>query len=407
MHLSARKSVVLITAAIFPVFGALDIVRGDNVSEANGPGQKPSGAAPAPAKVVRRSPAKQSSGKEVEVKVVEQPPIKKTEPWKITVGVPGWLASTSGTSGFHGVNSDFDVGFHQVLPRLNLVLSFGGEVRNGRFGVLGDLLYLNGQAGVSGSGLVGRLGLGLQQFLGESFGSWRVIEGPRGWLDVLAGFRAYYVGEQLSLNPNVPQVEAASTDLVDRFAQQLATRVSDVRTLIQQAIVDKLTSLKENHPPLPQGPLAGRLKDEIAALIQDELQSRQGELAAAIRTGVQSRVNQLKSQLESQISNTLITQLNRNFSFYDDWFDPVIGLRGRFNLTKAFYVTGESDVGGFGIGSDISVQEYAALGCQVTRYIHTEIGYRFLYDEFRDKESANFLYKVSLYGPQITTGISF
>ena len=183
--------------------------------------------------------------------------------------------------------------------------------------------------------------MGLQQFLSEFFGSWRVIEGPRGWLDVLAGFRFTYLGEQLNLNPNVAQVDAASTELVDRFAQQLETRDSDVRTLIQQEIVDKLTSLKGNRPPLPVAPLAGRLTDQIAGLIQGELQSREAELTAAIRTGVQSRVNQLKSQLESQISNTLITQLNRNFSFYDNWFDPVIGLRGRFNLTKAFYLIGE------------------------------------------------------------------
>jgi hypothetical protein len=34
-----------------------------------------------------------------------------------------------------------------------------------------------------------------------------------------------------------------------------------------------------------------------------------------------------------------------------NWADFVIGLRGRFNLNKAFYLTAESDVCGFGIGS--------------------------------------------------------
>ena len=68
----------------------------------------------------------------------------------------------------------------------------------------------------------------------------------------------------------------------------------------------------------------------------------------------------------------------------------MIGLRGRFNLNKAFYLTAESDVGGFGIGSDIAVQAYAALGCHITRNIVSEVGYRYLYDDFRD---ANFLYQ--------------
>jgi arylsulfatase A-like enzyme len=61
------------------------------------------------------------------------------------------------------------------------------------------------------------------------------------------------------------------------------------------------------------------------------------QLAAAIRAGAQARVNQLKTQLSNQITSTLSNQLNRSFSFYDDWFDPVIGLRGRFYLNKAFF----------------------------------------------------------------------
>jgi hypothetical protein len=51
------------------------------------------------------------------------------------------------------------------------------------------------------------------------------------------------------------------------------------------------------------------------------------------------------------------------------WTDPVIGLRGRFNLNKTFYLIAQTDVGGFGIGSDIAVEAYAALGYQFTRNI--------------------------------------
>jgi hypothetical protein len=44
-----------------------------------------------------------------------------------------------------------------------------------------------------------------------------------------------------------------------------------------------------------------------------------------------------------------------------------IGVRGRYNLSKAFYLTAQTDIGGFEIGSDIAWQGYAAVGCQVTR----------------------------------------
>jgi hypothetical protein len=344
------------------------------------------------------------AGTQEESKVVEQPPVKPTEAWQITVGGPGWLAGVSGTTGFHGINSNINVSVGQILRNINVIYSFGGEVRRGRFGVLGDLLYLNAQAGSNATGLVSKLDLGLQQFLGEFFVSWRVMEGPRGWLDLLGGFRYTYLGEQVGLQANNMAINAASTQLVDQFAQQLATPNSDLRTLIQQNIVDKLTSLNGRNLQLPVAPIAGQEPGKIRELVRQVIESQEPQLAAAIQAGAQARVNQLKAQLTNQVANRVTSELNRSFSFYDDWFDPLVGLRGRFNLSKAFYLTAESDVGGFGIGSDIAVQAYAALGCQITRNIFSELGYRYLYDDFRD---TNFLYQLSLHGAQITVGINF
>jgi hypothetical protein len=251
---------------------------------------------------------------------------------------------------------------------------------------------------------VSKVDLGLQQFLGEFFASYRVIEGPRGWLDLLAGFRYTYLGEQVGLQANNIAINAASTQLVDQFAQQLATPNSDLRTLIQQNIVDKLTSLNGRNLQLPVAPIASQEPGKIRELVRQVIESQEPQLAAAIQAGAQARVNQLKAQLTNQVANRVTSELNRSFSFYDDWFDPLVGLRGRFNLSKAFYLTAESDVGGFGIGSDIAVQAYAALGCQITRNIFSEVGYRYLYDDFRD---TNFLYQLSLHGAQITVGINF
>jgi hypothetical protein len=111
---------------------------------------------------------------------------------------------------------------------------------------------------------------------------------------------------------------------------------------------------------LPVAPIAGQEPGKIRDLVQQLIASQEPEFAAAIRAGAEARVNQLKAQLASRVAFSLTSQLNRGFSFYDSWTDPVIGLRGRFNLNKAFYLTAESDVGGFGTGSDIAVQAYAA-----------------------------------------------
>ncbi|MBV9275202.1 MAG: hypothetical protein JO333_14990, partial [Verrucomicrobia bacterium] len=362
------------------------------------------GGAPEQATLVEPPSGKESVGKET--KMVETP-VKTTEPWQITVGGPGWLANVDGTTGFRGINSNISVDVGQILRHVNFIFATEVDVRKDRFGVVGGFLYLNGQAGDSGTGLVSRLGLGLQQFIGEASLYYRLLDEPRGYLDLLGGFRFTYLGQQLGLNPNVPAIDEASTQLVDRLGRQLTTPGSNLRSLIQQTILDKLTSLGPSHPTLPVAPIAGQEPGKILNLLEQLIQSREPALAAAIRVGAQARVNQLKSELSSQIANVLTTQLNRNFSFYDSWFDPLIGLRGRLNLTKAFYLTAETDVGGFGVGSDIAVEAYAALGCQLTRNIRAEAGYRVLYDQFLDESAGDFFYRMTLHGPQITAAIDF
>jgi hypothetical protein len=348
------------------------------------------------------------AGTQEEAMVVEQPPVTTTQPWQITVGGPLWLAGVSGHTGFNGHNPYLDVGVGQILKHINVIFALEGEVRRGRFGVAGGALYLNAQAGTGEeSGLVSKVDLGFQQFLGEFYGYYRVIEGPRGWLDLLGGFRYTYLGQQVGLQANNMAIDAASTQLVDQFAQQLTTSSSNLQNLVQQNIVNQLGALNGSNPKLPVGPVAFGQKAVIADLVQNVIESQEAGLQEAIRAGAQARVNQLKAQLTNQVANTVAHQLNRSFSFYDNWTDPVIGLRGRFNLSKAFYLTAETDVGGFGIGSDIAVQAYAALGYDITRNIFSEVGYRYYYDDFRDKSANDFLYQLALQGAQITIGIKF
>ena len=350
--------------------------------------------------------------------VLEQPVNPATPPWQITVGGPGWLGSVSGHTGFHGVNPYVNVGARQILRHVNFIWATEAELRKGRYGVLGGLLYINGQAGVNGSGLVSRVGAGMQQFISQTFLSYRIIDSPRGWLDLLGGFRFTYLGSQVNLNPNVPAIDAASTQLVNEFAGAVDSRlvarfqpdfadlVTDVKTFIHDTITDRLKSIQGSLPSLPVPPVAEGAVDKIRTHLQDLLDAEAAELAAAIRAAASARVNQLKAQITSQVASFVTGQLNRGYSFYDSWADPVIGLRGRLDLGKAFYLIAEADVGGFGIGSDIAVGAYAALGCQITRNIFSEIGYRYLYDDFRD-ESVGYLYQLSLYGPQLTIGLKF
>ena len=107
---------------------------------------------------------------------------------------------------------------------------------------------------------------------------------------------------------------------------------------------------------------------------------------------------------QQRIVRILKTELNKGHSLTEYWGDPYIGVGGRYHLNKAFYLTGKVDVGGFDVGSIVAVQSYAALGCQLTRNLYSELGFRYLYDDY---DNGGYSYKVSTYGPQITAGIVF
>ena len=55
-------------------------------------------------------------------------------------------------------------------------------------------------------------------------------------------------------------------------------------------------------------------------------------------------------------------------------------------------------------GSEITWQAYGAVGCDLTRNINLEIGYRYLYTDYNQ---GGFLYDMTMSGVQITAGIVF
>src|SRR3954468_16868512 len=74
--------------------------------------------------------------------MVAAPKVTETEPWHFNLGIPGWLAGVSGDIGLKGISSDVDVDFGQILRHIDWATSLSAEVRKGRLGFYGDLLYL-------------------------------------------------------------------------------------------------------------------------------------------------------------------------------------------------------------------------------------------------------------------------
>src|SRR5437870_1387554 len=302
------------------------------------------------------------------------PTITESAPWHFNRGMPGWLASVSGEVGLQGVNTDVDVGFDKIIRHTKGLASFSADARYNRFGVYADILYLGLSDAVYPNGLVSSAILDLSEYLVDGEVYYRVVEGPRGWLDLRAGGRYTDVYNSLKLVGNGPAIDQAATELVNAAS-------ADLRGLLDRLLNG---ALDNKNPPLPVPPLGFEEKIKLLKLIQAARQDRM--------------------RAHQKIVDVLNKELNRSFSLTERWVDPYIGVGGRYNLTKAFYLTGKVDVGGFDAGSEIRVQAYGALGCQVTRSIYSELGFRYLYGDY---DSDGFLYNVSTYGPQITAGIIF
>ena len=274
-----------------------------------------------------------------------------------------------------------------IISHLSFTAAASVEARKGRLGIYADYLYLGDQDGVYTSGLISKLDLKFNETIADLDVSWRVLESPRGWVDVLAGARYMNVYSRIQLHSNETAIASASQGLVEVAS-------ANVRNSIETALNE---SLQGNNSFLPvYRPSANQL-DQLTELINAA--KNDPELAAAIKTGVSARIAQEKQRVANRIASILSGNLNRAFSLNHDWLDPYIGLRARYNLTKAFYLTAKADVGGFGVGSQVSCEAIAALGCQITRRIWSELGYKYLYVDY---SRSDFVYNISTGGALLT-----
>jgi hypothetical protein len=339
------------------------------------------------------------------------------DPWKFKLAVPGWLAATSGTIGVNGVNSQVYLGADTLIQKLDMVASLSAEARKGRFGFYGDLLYVSASDGIGGEGLLQKVDIRLDQYILDLELNYRVLEGPGGFLDVRGGVRYTNLYNKVTISPNDTEIDRASTNLVDDIGELVRDSLNDLdlRGVLEERISGRLAGLNGKRPSLPIAPLGGREPDRLDELVRAIIEKRAKSLAAALRAVAEAttdalreearrRIDDTKREIADEIATKLKTELDKSFILAEDWWDPYVGVRARLNLSTAFYLAAKADIGGFGIGSDLTWQASGALGCQLTRSIHAELGYRYLYTDYNKD---GFLYEVSQSGLEITVGINF
>jgi hypothetical protein len=159
--------------------------------------------------------------------------------------------------------------------------------------------------------------------------------------------------------------------------------------------------------------LGGRIREEVAQRVEHFIELKKAELRARVdalvergldrRAAVDRVVNEAKARIANQLAVRLNKSLSQTKSRDDYWFDPYVGLRGRYNFNKVFYTAVRGEIGG-GVASDLMWEVEGVIGINLTRSIFTEVGYRALGVDY---ENDGLLFDTVMHGPQITTGITF
>ncbi len=82
----------------------------------------------------------------------------------------------------------------------------------------------------------------------------------------------------------------------------------------------------------------------------------------------------------------------------DSWVDPIVGGKGRFNLTENVYASGWAMIGGFGAGSDFMWDVWGNFGYEVNDWFDAFAGIRAV---GADRQSGTFIWDLTQYGPVI------
>jgi hypothetical protein len=113
------------------------------------------------------------------------------------------------------------------------------------------------------------------------------------------------------------------------------------------------------------------------------------------------RYNRLKAEVEF---NPALLPVTFEEEGTKNWVDPIVGALAHYDFDENWFVNLYADVGGFGVGSDLTAQGFASIGYRWSDTISTAVGYRVLYTDY-DKDG--FVYNMTQHGPYMGLGIHF
>ena len=116
----------------------------------------------------------------------------------------------------------------------------------------------------------------------------------------------------------------------------------------------------------------------------------------------------LSADLEANIQLPGQAQIRRTASKGASWVDPLVGLQFNTPINDDWDFMLRGDIGGFGIGSDLTYQLLTTIHWQANERFGVVFGYRLLSFDYEDGSGADYLrFDLTEQGPLIGVTISF
>ncbi|MGE5789859.1 MAG: hypothetical protein ACM33C_03240 [Syntrophaceae bacterium] len=169
--------------------------------------------------------------------------------------------------------------------------------------------------------------------------------------------------------------------------------------------------LKDEKADSWQGPLGNSNTGTLEATVTEQLyQLSVGYRVSDDRVKVDvigaARMTMLDTSLDLTMTtgSPLLPDGSRSVSMSQSWVDPVIGMRVLVPLAEKWTAVGLADIGGFGIGSDITYQLLAGVNWQFSKIVSAKVGYRYLYQDY---ENNGFIWDMTAQGFYVGAGFRF
>lgn len=359
-----------------------------------------------------------------------------TGDYEFTLTPYAWAPRFKGESGIMDVSAPFDASFTDYADKLRGVLLLTAEARRDRWGLIVDGVWmrLEDDAGTPGPYL-STVEARLDMVMLEAAIAYRFVQTPRFSADILAGARYVHARVNIDAEPDLAAVGTVSGRVIETAGEELrsvvgaavddkkddiARKVSWLGGPVGEQVRDAIDDVRlRPDADVVTGEIAARgggfsgatldaevgrfteavgdavaehaarqiellppaqrhnpeiIKEAVARSAAKSLGALKREVSAQARSAIETAEAALNQRVAAGMAQAAADDTTAS----RDWIDPFVGLRARYAFAEAWSLIGYGDIGGFGVGSELTWQLFGGLAWQCSPGLALEFGYRHL-----------------------------